>query len=118
MAALMDGPGEQRKGIAMTGELIKERGRRFLALFELPAGSLKFSNGWLSKFQERHRLSRSYFLRESDYSNIGALEEATSSPEQKNIARLIEISDEATGANVKIEKTSTAETNDQLKSNP
>ena len=71
--------------MALTGELIKEKGRRFLALFLLPINSLNFSNGWLAKFQKRHRLSSHCIHGESGSVKLIALYEVLPEIKQNSI---------------------------------
>lgn len=72
--------------MALTGELIREKGRRFLALFVSPIDPLKFSNSWLAKFQNRHQLSGHCIHDKLGAANIIALDENLPQIKQK-IAR-------------------------------
>lgn len=65
----------QHRGVALTGDLIRAKAQTFAGSMGVSEENIRFSNGWLHKFQQRHKLRAVRIHGESGSADMGALEE-------------------------------------------
>ena len=66
----------QHRGVALAGELIRTKAQRFVDSFGISTDDVNFSQGWLYKFQQRHKLHAVRIHGESGSADMRALEAA------------------------------------------
>ena len=65
----------QHRGVALTGDLIRAKAQTFAGSMSVSEENIRSSNGWLHKFQQRHKLRAVRIHGESGSADMGALEE-------------------------------------------
>ena len=73
----------QHHGICLTEDLISTKAQRFAESFGIPDDMIAFSQRWLHKFQQRHKLHAVRIHGESGSAVMAALEAAL--PELKSL---------------------------------